>query len=396
MRRLVVADVLPGKPIPFSLCDEKGRLLLRQGTVITSEEQVERLVLRGACIEYPHDIDREAEANGRSHAGDGARSPVSPASAAAPRPAESQPVFGQVEGLILNLRHIFATQLKSPEQIDFPQRIRNLAANLQALCGKDVDGVLAAPYIDHQSPYIVVHHLMGAVITDILAGRKGLSPEDRLPFVCAALTRDLGQMAIQNQLDQTVGPLPEELAQAVRKHPVVGVELLRSAGVEDERWLDAVLYHHERLDGSGYPRQRAGGDLGLAARILAVGDIYSAMARVRPYRPKALSPQAALRDMYQQKDSHLDGELVQMLIKEIGVLPPGAIVKLKCGEVAVLQKRTFKAEGASVYSVYDRNGMPMVDPVRRDTQSPGFEIVGMVPFSQCKSATLLIKRLWMK
>jgi len=120
------------------------------------------------------------------------------------------------------------------------------------------------------------------------------------------------------------------------------------------------------------------------------------MARVRPYRPKALSPQAALRDMYQQKDSHLDGELVQMLIKEIGVLPPGAIVKLKCGEVAVLQKRTFKAEGASVYSVYDRNGMPMVDPVRRNTQSPGFEIVGMVPFSQCKSATLLIKRLWMK
>lgn len=394
MRRLVVSDVVLGKAIPFALCDERGRLLLRQGTVITSDALVERLVLRGAVIERLSDAGTPG-ANVSGEADEGSRS-SSPAAASPPRPADEQPVFDQVEGLALNLRHLFSTQTRAPEQIDLPQRIRSLAVSLQAMCAKDVDSALAAPYVDHQTPYIVVHHLMGAVITEILAARKGLSPAERLSYVCAALTRDMGQLGIQSELEQTTGPLPESLAAAVRNHPAAGVELLKSAGVADGLWLDAVLAHHERLDGSGYPRRLAGGDVGLGARILAIADMYSAMARARPYRPKVFFPQAALRDMYQKKDSHLDGELIQLLIKEIGMLPPGVLVKLKCGEIAVLRKRTFKAEGATVYSVYDRNSMPMVDPVRRETQTPGFEIIGMVPFSQCKSATLLIKRLWMK
>ena len=201
---------------------------------------------------------------------------------------------------------------------------------------------------------------------------------------------------MQSQLDQAPTPLPVGLNQAMRNHPVQGAELLKRAGVTDSDWLDAVLHHHERLDGSGYPFQVAHEGVRLGARILAIGDMYSAMGRARPYRGKAFYPQNALRDIYLKKDAHLDGELVQLLIKDIGILPPGSLVKLKCGEVAVVRQRTLKAERATVFSVYDQRGMPLVEPLRRETQSPGFEIVGMVPFSECKSAAVLIKRLWLK
>lgn len=386
MRQMVLSDVVLGEAIPFSICDDRGRLLLRHGTVINIPDQVERLMLRGAVIKFPGEDDKEAGDTVASRA----------AAASRPIAVDKQPVFSQMEGLILNLRHIFTTLLKSPEQIDLPARTKALASSLQALVQEDIDSALAAPYLDHQSPYIIVHHVMGAVLTDIIAARKGLSPTDRLPYVCAALTRDVGQLSIQSQLDQSTSPLPETLKKAMQDHPLQGCELLQRAGVGDSDWLDSVLHHHERLDGSGYPFKVANERIRLGARILAISDVYSAMGRVRPYRAKAHHPQSALRDIYLKKDSHLDGELTQLLIKDIGLLPPGSLVKLKCGEISVVRKRTLKAEGATVFSVYDQRGMPMIEPLRRETHNPGCEITGMVPFAECKSAAILIKRLWLK
>lgn len=382
---MVVADIQLGEAIPFSIHDDQGRLLLREGTVISVPDQVERLMLRGALIKYPDEDDRQSDE-------------ITPVrqQASRPPPTEKQPVFSQVEGLILNLRHIFTTALKTPEQIDLGARTKTLAASLQALCQEDTDSALAAPYLDHQSPYIIVHHIMGAVLTEIITSRKGLSPAERLPLVCAALTRDLGQMAIQSQLDSSGTPLPETLRNALLQHPVHSMEILLRAGVVERDWLDAVHHHHERLDGSGYPKKMSNDSIRLGARTLAIVDEYSAMARSRPYRAKALYPQSALRDMYLKKDALLDGELTQLLIKDIGMLPPGSLVRLKCGEIAVVRNRTLKAEGATVFSVYDQRGMPMMEPLRRETQNPGFEITGMVPFTECKSAAILIKRLWLK
>lgn len=384
MRQMVVADIVLGTPIPFSVFDGHGRLLLRSGTVISMPDQVERLMLRGARVPVTPDEKNTPDPG------------VRPPAATPPPPEEKQPVFSQMEGLTLNLRHIFTTLLKSPEQIDLASRIRNLASNIQKLCAEDIDSALAAPYLDHQSPYIVVHHIMGAVLTDLIAARKGMSPGDRLPYVCAALTRDIGQLSIQNQLEQSPSPLPEPLKKALQNHTLLGVDLLKRAGITDANWLDCVLHHHERLDGNGYPFKLAGEKIRLGPRILAISDIYSAMGRGRPYRAKAVFPQNALREIYLTKDSHLDGELIQMLIKDIGILPPGTLVKLKCGEIAVVCKRTLKADKATVFTVYNPRGMPVVDPVPRETQNPEFAITGMVPFSECKSAAILIKRLWLK
>jgi HD-GYP domain-containing protein (c-di-GMP phosphodiesterase class II) len=388
-RQITLADVKLGIPLPFSVYDPEGRLLLRKGVVITMEEQVSRIVERRAVMG-----DDEAEPE---------RTPAEVRAALSPRPASTQrmsgeamPVFDQVGSLILNLKHSFSTALKSPDQIDLAARIRQFAGRIQLLCKADIDSALAAPHLDYVNPYIIVHQVMGAVLAEIIGRRSAMTDEERLPLVCAALTRDIGIFGIQNELDRCEGPLPDALRRVMQAHPVDGAQILRRAGVQDKRWLAAVEQHHERLNGAGYPLAMQADAIGQGGRILAIADTYSAMTKPRPYRNKELLAQNALRDIYLQKDVSLDGQLIGAMIKEIGIFPPGSIVKLKSGETGVIKHCTHKASEAVAYTVYDQRGMPLIEPMRRETADPDFEIVSMVPFTQCRSAAVTIKRLWLK
>lgn len=380
MKRIVPADIVLGEPLAFSIFDQNGHLLLRKGVVVTMADQVDRLIARGAlmpCIPA------------RAAAPAAARSPVA-------APGERQAAYDRMGALVLNLKHVIATAQKAPEQIDLPTRIAKIAQTIQQLCSEDVDSVLAAPYLDFQNPYLIVHQVMGAVLTELIAARKGLAAAARLPLVCAAITRDWGQLSLQGELERCDGPLPDALRERGQRHPAVGAAMLGQAGVDDAVWLDAVGSHHERLNGSGYPQGLAGAAIGLGGRILAIADIYAAMTKPRPYRAKAHFPQNALREIYLKSGSELDGELTNLLVRELGLFPPGSIVRLKCGEIAIVKSAAAKAEQVKAFSIYDDAGMVLVDPVLRDTSQPQFEIAGMVPFSECRTASIIIKRVWLK
>lgn len=382
MRRLVASNLVLGEPLPFSVYDERGNLLLRKGMVITMPDQVDRLVHRGAVVDELELLAMSA--------------PVRPLAERQPPPPAKEAPFDRIGGLILNLKHIIGTVLKTPAQIDMSARIGRIAAAIQETCSEDIDSALAAPYLDFQNAYIVVHQIMGAVLTEIIARRKGVPAEQRLSMVCAALTRDLGQMSLQVELDRIDGPLPPALREQVRAHPLQGVELLKLAGVTDPIWLDAIRFHHERLDGSGYPLGAKGEQIPLGGRILALADCYSAMSKPRPYGIKTHSPQNALREIHARRDAEIDGELANFLLQSVGMYPPGAIVRLKCGEIAVVKSAALKAENARVFSVYNSNGMVLTTPTPRSTTAAEFEITGTVPFSECRSAAVTMKRIWLK
>lgn len=381
MKKIVPADIVLGIPLPFSIYDDNGRLLLRRGVVISMPDQVERLVARRAVFDED-ELHRDRGAP-----------------AAAPRPAplqETQSAFERLGGLTLNLKHVIGTALKNPEQIDVTARVGKIAQGVQEICQEDIDGALAAPCLDFQNPYIIVHQMMGAVLTELIARRKELPPADRQSLICAALTRDIGQIPLQAELDNTLGPLPEGLRQRMQQHPEKSAQLLQQAGVADPIWLNAVRGHHERLNGTGYPAALVEEQISVGARILAVADIYSAMEKPRPYRNKAHFPQNALKDIYRRKDAEIDGEMAHILINQIGLLPPGTLVRLKCGEIAVIKSPTVRAEGATVFSIYGKTGTLLAEPVLRETTLPTYEIAGLIPFSECRSASVTIKRVWVR
>lgn len=377
MKKIAAQDIVLGAPIPFSIYDERHILLYRQGSVISMPYQITRLVTRGALYD-------EHEVQGQ---------PADASRLIAPVEEEVLP-FEHLSGLILNLKHVLLTTLKSPEQINVPQRIGKIALAVQSVCMKDIDSALAAPCLDTGSAYIVVHQMMGAVLTELIAQSKGLDAAQRLPLVCAALTRDLSQIPLQVELDQYEGPLPADLRTKMRLHPVQSADLLARVGVLDPVWLQAVRGHHEHLGGQGYPVGLHEDQVSLGARILAVADTYSAMLKSRPYRTKAHFSQNALKEIYLKKDVEMDGEIARILISRVGLLSPGTLVRLKCGEIAVVKSPTVKADAATVYSVYGKSGMILAAPIRRDTSQPGYEITGLVPFADCHAAAICIRRVW--
>lgn len=149
-----------------------------------------------------------------------------------------------------------------------------------------------------REPDTVRHQDRTAGIARGLARELGLPPEDGELLLQAARLHDLGKERVPVSLLRKPGPLlPEEMA-LVRRHAACGRRLLRACGFVGPL-ADLVGAHHERIDGSGYPRGLRGDEVPFLVRVLAVADAFDAMTSPRPYRGP-LPPAVALQEMREQ------------------------------------------------------------------------------------------------
>jgi len=163
--------------------------------------------------------------------------------------------------------------------------------------------------IEARDPYARGHSSRVTVFAQAMAKRIGLD-KDRLSVLrLGALLHDIGKLSVPSAVLLKRGPLTvAELCQ-VRRHPAAGVRMLRSLGAPREI-LPAVLHHHERWDGAGYPRGKAGEKIPLEARILAIADSFDAMTSTRPYRtPRQVED--ALAELERCAGTQFDPELVR-------------------------------------------------------------------------------------
>jgi HD-GYP domain-containing protein (c-di-GMP phosphodiesterase class II) len=123
-----------------------------------------------------------------------------------------------------------------------------------------------------------------AMLAVEIGERLGLSPTRLRSLAIGGLLHDIGKLSVPDSILQKPGPLDDDEFDVVKLHPERGRELLNELGGFDETVRRLVLDHHERLDGSGYPRGRAGAELDLATRILSVCDVYDALVSPRVYR----------------------------------------------------------------------------------------------------------------
>ena len=146
--------------------------------------------------------------------------------------------------------------------------------------------------------------------------RLNLRAEQLVTLSYAAYLHDVGKVKVPDEILNKPGPLTDEEWVEMRKHPDYGAQIL-----EDKEFLrDAariVRAHHERYDGSGYPRGLCGDDIPIEARIIAVVDAYDAMVSDRPYR-KALSKETALGELQKNLGSQFDPQVVRAFLLVIG------------------------------------------------------------------------------
>jgi two-component system cell cycle response regulator len=154
------------------------------------------------------------------------------------------------------------------------------------------------------------------LIADIaaqLARKLALAPAAVSRTYLAGLLHDLGKVALPEQLLRKPGPLDEDEWKAVFAHALHGAELASKIGLLREA-ADAIAAHHERWDGSGYPRQLAGERIPIEARIVAVADAFVSMRSGRTYR-HGLSRTAALKEIFLQAGHQFDPAITRALLE---------------------------------------------------------------------------------
>ncbi len=151
--------------------------------------------------------------------------------------------------------------------------------------GSDLDGVLEAmaDLVDMKSPYLAGHSRGVANLASAAARVSGLSENDVTILRRAGLLHDLGRLGVSNAIWDKPGPLTDAEHERVRLHPYLTDRMLaRVTALGPSR--EIASRHHERLDGSGYPRGLTAGSLTPPDRLLAAADVYHAMTEPRPHR----------------------------------------------------------------------------------------------------------------
>jgi HD-GYP domain-containing protein (c-di-GMP phosphodiesterase class II) len=173
------------------------------------------------------------------------------------------------------------------------------------------------------------------------------------------LLQDIGKIRLPKELLEKRGRLNVEEFERAKLHVNYSVEILRStAGLPGDLARIAAL-HHERHDGSGYPKGLRGSEIGMVGSIAAIVDTFDALTVKRPYADP-VSPSAAISMLYKWRGVFFDAHLVEQFIRCIGIFPVGSLVELNTGEVGVvIAQNLTKRLMPRVMVIRDGEGNPM-------------------------------------
>lgn len=163
--------------------------------------------------------------------------------------------------------------------------------------------------IENVDPYTKGHSERVAAYCQAIGKELGMRPLQLNRLHLIAMLHDLGKQSVPAEILRKKGTLTEEEFALVKLHPQTGADTLKGISLFTPDQLGAISEHHERWDGTGYPKGLSGEDINLWARIIAVADAFDAMTTDRPYRP-AITPDAALRELQLGAGSQFDPRLV--------------------------------------------------------------------------------------
>jgi two-component system, response regulator RpfG len=169
----------------------------------------------------------------------------------------------------------------------------------------------AGEFRDEETGY---HLIRMSRYSRLIANAIGLDREEAETIELAAPLHDIGKIGIPDHILLKPGKLDEIEWQVMRRHPVIGHEILKGSASKYVRMGALIaLGHHEKYDGSGYPNGLVGDHIPLCARIVALADVYDALTSVRPYKA-AWSPDRAFHYFATQRGRHFDPRLAEAFL----------------------------------------------------------------------------------
>lgn len=225
-----------------------------------------------------------------------------------------------------------------------------LVADIAASVSRNQNALISLVRLKTKDDYTYMHSVAVCAMMVALAKQLNLSESETRQAGLAGLLHDIGKAAIPLDVLNKPAALTEEEFDLVKLHPERGHELLLAAGINDEVVLDVCLHHHEKIDGTGYPRKFKDEQISLFAKMGAICDVYDAITSNRPYK-SGWDPGVSLQRMAQWK-GHFDETIFKAFVKSLGIYPIGSTLKLKSGRLAVVIDQSPKSLLAPIVKVF--------------------------------------------
>lgn len=186
--------------------------------------------------------------------------------------------------------------------------------------------------------YTFSHSVSTAVYALLIGKKLGYSKSVLEKLAAGTLLHDMGKVFLEKDIIFKEEALSAEEFEHVKKHTILGYQALKKCNSITELSRIISLYHHERMDGSGYPRGIPAKNLHEFARIVAIADVYDALTSDRCYRKKWTNDKA-VEYLIRSSQTKFDVNLVSMFIKQIAIYPNGSMVQLSNGMIGIIKEQ---------------------------------------------------------
>jgi HD-GYP domain-containing protein (c-di-GMP phosphodiesterase class II) len=268
---------------------------------------------------------------------------------------KAQPVFEQIARAVPDL----LKPASRPGGVLDTKEIKESVTRLTDSVVRNPDAMLLVSRLREKSIEAHARALQVSLYMIVFARFLELAREELELLGLLGLLQDIGKTRLPPAILEKKGPLTPAEADIAKMHVEYSAEVLAGTAGIHPKLPELVLLHHERQDGTGYPRGLKGDGIGLYGSMAAIADTFDALTAVRPYA-EPLSPSSALSYLYKERGTGFHAELVEQFIQCVGAFPVGAAVELNSGEVGiVIAQNLVRRLKPRVMIVLDGKGNPV-------------------------------------
>lgn len=207
------------------------------------------------------------------------------------------------------------------------------------------------------------HHSVNTTIIALILGiASGYSEQKLIELGMGVLMHDVGKIKIPEEILNKKTPLTEEEFAEIKHHPTYGFEILRKNNDISLLSSHVAFQHHEKWDGSGYPRGLKGSEIHEYGKLTAVADVYEALTSKRVYR-SAIEPNEAYEYIIAQSNTHFDPRIIELFKKHIAVYPSGLGILLSNGQRGNVVKQNPAFANRPFVRVFYQNEKALPAPI---------------------------------
>lgn len=350
MRKLHISSVRPGDVIAKPIFTESGNILLGSGMEMT-DRYIDRLKNMGIdtiYIEDKHTADIIPEDVIRDET----------------RKEAVDTVYKTMTGLMDQ------PQLKGRCSLpELGTSFRKIFGNILEDVSSRKDILFSLSNLHVMDGYFFHHAVNVAVLAGIVGMAKGYNRNQLLDLGVGALLFDIGMTQLPKELWSKRTTLNEEERQRINYHAEDGFNLLRTQPNISVVSAHCALQHHERFDGSGYPRNLKGNEIHEYAQIVGLADLYDALVSPRPFR-NGYTPNDAVEYLFACGNQLFDLNLVKLFLNHIAIFPVATTVQLNTGHIGVVSHVDPIAVNRPVIRIISEpDGSPPLSPYEIDLKN---------------------------